>query len=195
MEDSRHCPFDSRGAREYTGMRVYRRSGAMLNKIAIFATAVILAAPICTAAGGSSSAGGNPTAGSAGGHSGGGGDAGHGSGAHAGVAHSGGLSGGAAATARSVAHGRELSSREGISHSDAMHATHLPSVNHSEHPSSKPPSMDHHNGCYSLRCEPKYRAPFNQQLISEWCVPRADVNNNWSWFDCNGPTKSQSGHK
>jgi hypothetical protein len=107
------------------------------------------------------------------------------------------LSGGAAAaTARSVAYGHELSSHGGISHTDAMHATHLPSVNHSEgeHTSSKLPSMDHHNGCYSNRCEPKYRAPFNQQLIPA-CVPSTDMNNRWSWFDCNGPTKSQSGHK
>ena len=194
-------------------MRVYRRSRAMLNKIAIFAAAVMLAAPICAAAGGSgsgggnssgngvsgggSSAGGNSTTASAGGHSGGGGDAGHGSGANAGVAHSGLSGGAAAASARSVAYGRELSSRGNISHTDAMHATRLPGVNHSEseHSSSKLPSMDHHSGCYSIRCEPKYRTPFNQQLISEWCVPRADMNNKWSWFDCNGPTKSQSGHK
>ena len=185
----------------------------MLNKIAIFAAAVILAAPICAAAGGSnsgggsstgtgvggggSSAGGNSAGGSAGSHSGGGGDAGHGGGATGGVAHSGGLSGGAAAaTARSVAYGHELLSHAGMSHTDAMHATHLPGVNHSEgeHTSSKLPSVDHHNRGCSYRCEPKYRAPFNQQLIPA-CVPDADMNNKWSCFDCNGPTKSQSGHK
>jgi hypothetical protein len=193
-------------------MRVYQKSGAMLNKIAIFAAAVILAAPICAAAGGSSSgggsstgtgvgggassAGGNSAGGGAGSHSGGGGDAGHGGGANGVVAHSGGLSGGAAAaTARSVAYGHELS-HGGISHTDAMHATHFPGVNHSEgeHTSSKLPSMDHPNRGCSYRCEPKYRAPFNQQLIPA-CVPDADMNNKWSWFDCNGPTKSQSGHK
>ena len=187
----------------------------MLNKIAIFAAAVILAAPICAvagasssgggsstgngASGGASSAGGNSTAGSAGTHSGGGGGAAeHGGGGHAGVAHSGRFSGGvAAATARSVAHGHELSSHGRLSHADAMHATHLPRVNYfeGEHTSHKPPSTDHHNGCYLTRCEPKYHHPFNQQLISEWCIPRADVNNKWSWFDCNGPTKSQAGHR
>jgi hypothetical protein len=185
----------------------------MLNKIAIFAAAAILAAPICAAAGGSSSgggsstgtsvgggvssAGGNSAGGSAGGHSGGGGDVGHGGGASGGVAHSGGLGGGAAAaTARSVAYGHELSSHGGIPHADAMHATHLPGVNHSEgeHTASKLPNMDHHNRCSSYRCEPNYRAPFNQQLIPA-CVPGVDMNNKWSWFDCNGPTKSQSGHK
>ena len=192
-------------------MRVYQKSGAMLNKIAIFAAAVILAAPICAAAGGSSSGGGSSTGtgvggggssaggysagGGAGSHSGGGGDAGHG-GANGVVAHSGGLSGGAAAaTARSIAYGHELS-HGGISHTDAMHATHFPGVNHSEgeHTSSKLPSMDHPNRGCSHRCEPKYRAPFNQQLIPA-CVPDTDMNNKWSWFDCNGPTKSQSGHK
>jgi hypothetical protein len=60
----------------------------MLSKVAIFAVAAILAAPICAATGGSGSGGGSSAGAGAGGHSGGGGG-GHGGGsaAHGGAGH------------------------------------------------------------------------------------------------------------
>jgi len=171
----------------------------MLSKVVIFAVAVILVAPIYAGTSGSSSTGGSSTGAGAGGHSGGGGGGGggHGGGATGGAGRNGGLSGrAAAATARSVVDGHELSSHGHISPTDAMHATHLAADKSAEgeHTTSKHPSMDHHR-CYPYyRCEPDYGAKFNQQLIPA-CVPDADLKNRWSLFDCNGPTKSHPGHK
>jgi hypothetical protein len=168
----------------------------VFSKVVIFAAAVILAAPIYAGSSSSSSTGGSSTGAGAGGHSGGGGGGGQGGGATGGAGRSSGLSGrAAAATARSVVDGRELSSHGGLSPTNAMRATHLAAYKPSagEHTTSKLPSMGHHR-CYPYRCEPKYRSEIDKQLIPE-CMPRADWNSSWSWFDCNGPTKSNPGHK
>jgi hypothetical protein len=99
----------------------------------------------------------------------------------------------AAATARSVVGGHELSSHAGISLTDAMHATHLAGDKHSEgeHTISKSPGIDH-------RYHPSRREPFYGVAIDQvkWptCFPAVDLNSR-SWFDCNGPTKSLPGHK
>ena len=191
----------------------------MLNKIVIFAAAVILASPICAAAGGSSSGGGSPPAttvsgggSSAGGNSPGGGGAGsrggggrgdaghggvagsvagHGGSAYGGGGHSGGLGGRVAAgSARSVVDARELSSRGGISPTDAMHATHLAGgkLSEGEHTTSKSPDMDHHHHLY--RREPKYD---HQYWLS--CLPGHDEIGDGMWAGCGGISKSRSGHK
>jgi hypothetical protein len=165
----------------------------MFSKVVIFAIAVILAAPICAATGGSSLGGGSSAGAGAGGHSsggGGGGSAGHaGGGANGGVGRSGGLTGrAAAATARSAVYGHDLSDRAGVSRANAMHATHRPGDKHSEveRTSSKSPSMHHHR--YPYRREPNYGVAVDRTYIPAcW--------NNRSWFDCDGPTKSLSGHK
>jgi hypothetical protein len=170
----------------------------MLNRITIFAAAVILAAPVCAATGGASSAGGNSTGGSAGGHSEGGGGsgggssggAGHGSGANG----SGGLSGrAAAATMHSAVNGLDPSLHAGISHADAMHATHFAGDKHSEgeHAASNSTGMHHHHHPY--REEPGYGVARDQSYFST-CIPAADTSTR-SWFDCNRPTKSIPGHK
>ena len=164
----------------------------MFSKVVIFAVAVILAAPICAATGGSSSGGGSSAGAGGGGHGGGGG--GHGGGANGGIGRSGGLSGrAAAATARSGVYGRDLSGHAGISRADAMHATHLAGDKHSEveRTSSKSPIMGHHP--YPYRREPNYGVAGDQTYIPT-CMAAADRNNT-SWFDCNGPIKSRSGHK
>jgi hypothetical protein len=152
----------------------------MFSKVVIFAVAVILAAPICAAGGGGSAGGGS----GGGGHGGGGGGGGHG----------GGLTGrAAAATARSGVDGHALSARAGISHADAMHATHLAGDKHSEveHTSSKSPSMDHHR--HPDRREPHYRVAGDSIFVGP-CMAAAGRYYS-SWLDCNGPTKSRSGHK
>jgi hypothetical protein len=169
----------------------------MLSKVAIFAVAVILAAPICAATGGSSSGGGSSAGAGAGGHSGGGGGGGgggHGGGANGGVGRSGGLTGrAAAATARSGVYGHDLSDRAGISRANAMHATHLAGDKHSEveRTSSKSPNMDHHR--YPHRREPNYGVAGGQTFVGT-CMTTGG-RNNWSWLDCNGATKSRSGRK
>jgi hypothetical protein len=169
----------------------------MFSKVVIFAVAVILAAPICAATGGSSSGGGSSAGAGAGGHSGGGGGGGgggHGGGANGGGGRSSGLSGrAAAATARSGVYGHALSDRADISRADAMHATHLAGDKHSEveHTSSKSPLMNQHRNPY--RREPRYGVAGNQTFLPT-CMAAADRTNR-SWFDCNGPTKSLSGHK
>ena len=167
----------------------------MFSKVVIFAAAVILAAPICAATGGSSSGGGGSAGAGAGGHSGGGGGGGgHGGGANGGVGRSSGLTGrAAAATARSGVYGHALSDRAGISRADAMHATHLAGDKHSEveRTSSKSPIMDHHP--YPYRREPNHGVAGDQTSMPT-CMAAA-ARNNRSWFDCNGPTKSLSGHK
>ena len=170
----------------------------MFSKVVIFAVVVILAAPIFAATGGSSYGGGSSAGAGAGGHSGGGGGGGggggHGGGANGGVGRSGGLTGrAAAATARSGAYGHDLSDRAGISRADAMHATHLAGDKHSEveRTSSKSPIMDHRHNPY--RREPNYGVAGDQTYIPT-CMAAADRNNR-SRFDCNGPTKSLSGHK
>jgi hypothetical protein len=125
------------------------------------------------------------------GHGSGGGGAGHGGGANGSVGHSGGLSGGAAAaTARSVAYGHELSSHGGISPTDAMHATHLAGgkLSEGEHTTSKSPGMDHHHNSY--RREPKYD---HQYWLS--CLPGHDEIGDGMWAGCGGISKSRSGHK
>ena len=167
----------------------------MFSKVVILAVAVILAAPICAATGGGSSGGGSSAGAGAGGHGGGGGGGGgHGGGANGGVGRSGGLSGrAAAATARSGVFGHALSDRAGISRADAMHATHLAGDKHSEveRTSSKSPSMDHHR--YPHRREPNYGVAGDQTFVGT-CMSTGG-RNNWSWLDCNGPTKSHSGRK
>jgi hypothetical protein len=169
----------------------------MFSKVVILAVAVILAAPICAATGGSSSGGGSSAGAGGGGHGGGGGGGGgggHGGGANGGVGRSSGLSGLAAATtARSGVYGHDLSDRAGISRADAMHATHLAGDKHSEveRASSKSPSMDHHRHPY--RREPNYGVAGDQ--TSPGTCMTTGGRNNWSWFDCTGPTKSLSGHK
>jgi hypothetical protein len=169
----------------------------MLSKFAIFAVAVILAAPIYAGTGGGSSGGGSSAGaggGGGGGHGGGGGGggAGHSGGATGGGGHSGGLSGSAAAaTAHSAVGGHELSSRVGMSHTDAMHATHLADTKHSEGEHTPSKSPDH-------RYHPSRREPFyggaSDQLNLPMCLPAAEMDHR-SWFDCNGPTKSLPGHK
>ena len=168
----------------------------MFSKVVTFAVAVILAGPICAATGGGGSGGGGSAG--AGGHGGGGGGGvggGGGGGGHGGGAHGGGgLSGrAAAATARSGVYGHELSGRAGISHADAMHATHLAGDKHSEveRSNSKSPGMDHHS--HPNRREPNYGVAGNQTYIPT-CMTAADRNNK-SWFDCSGPIKTRSGHR
>jgi hypothetical protein len=165
----------------------------MLSKFVILAVAVILAAPIYAGTGGGTSGGGSSTGAGAGagGHSGGGrgGGGGHGGGATGGAGRSSGLSGSAAAaTARSVAGGHELSSHAGISHTDAMHATHLAGDEHFEgkHTTSKSPGLDHRY--HPSRREPFYDVSDNHSFVYE-CTPAFDRNHR-SWFDCYGPTKS-----
>ena len=157
----------------------------MFSKVVIFAVAVILAAPICAATGGGGSGGGGSAGGGAGGHGGGGGGGG-------GVGRGSGLAGhAAAATARSGMYGRALSDRAGISRANAMHATHLTADKHSEVERTSPKSpMDHHP---PYRREPGYGLARDQTSIPA-CMTAAGGNNR-SWFDCNGPTKSLSGHK
>jgi hypothetical protein len=173
----------------------------MFSKVVIFAVAVILAAPICAATGGGGSGGGGSAGGGAGGHGGGGGGGGaggggggHGGGANGGGGHGSGLAGrAAAATARSGVNGHALSDRAGISRAEAMHATHLAGDKHSEveRTSSKSPGMGHRPHPY--RREPNYGVAGDQSFMTA-CMTAADGNNR-SWFDCNGPTKSLSGHK
>jgi hypothetical protein len=170
----------------------------MLSKVVIFAVAVILAAPIYAATGGggggsSAGAGGGGHGGGVGGHGGGGGG-GHGGGAYGGAGHSGGLSGrAAAATARGGVYGHDLSDRAGTSRTDAMHAAHLAGDKHSEaeRTGSKLPSMDRHSHPYLG--EPNYGVAGDQTYLPT-CMAVADRDNR-SWFDCNGATKSRSGHK
>jgi hypothetical protein len=166
----------------------------MFSKVVIFAVAVILAAPICAATGGGGSGGGGSAGGGAGGHGGGGGggSGGGGHGGGGGVGRGSGLAGhAAAATAHSGGYGRALSDRAGISRADAMHATHLAGDKHSEVERTSPKSpMDHHP---PYRREPGYGLARDQTFIPA-CMTAADRNNR-SWFDCNGPTKSLSGHK
>ena len=168
----------------------------MFSKVVIFTVAVILAAPICAATGGSSSGGGSSAGAGAGGHGGGGGGGGggHGGGANGGGGRSGGLSGrAAAATARSGVYGHDLSDRAGISRADAMHATHPAGDKHSEveRTSSKSPGMDHHRHPY--RREPNYGVAGDPTYLGT-CMTTGG-RSNWSWFDCNRPTKSLSGRK
>jgi hypothetical protein len=170
----------------------------MFRKFAIFAAAVILAAPICAVAGsgggGGGGGGGHGGGGGGGGHGGGGGGGGHGGGAFGGGGHSGGLSGrAAAATARSGMDGHDLSARAGISRADAMHAAHSAGDKHSEveRTSSKSPGMDHHRHPY--RHEPNYGVEGDGISVGP-CIA-ATGRYYSSWFDCNGPTKSRSGHK
>jgi hypothetical protein len=98
----------------------------------------------------------------------------------------------AAATARSGVYGHVLSDRAGISRADAMHATHLAGDKHSEveHTSSKSPSTDQH---HPYRREPNYGVAGDQISVGT-CMAAAGRYYS-SWFDCNGPTKSRSGHK
>ncbi len=165
----------------------------MLSKVVILAVSVILAAPICAATSGSNSTGGNSTGAGASGHNGGGGEAGGGGGGHGGGANgSGGLGGrAAAAAAHSGVDGHELSSRAGISHTDAMHATHLAGgkLSEGERTTSKHPSMDHHHHPY--RREPHYAT---NRLKFPSCIPAPETQM-MPWFDCNRPTKSLAGHK
>jgi hypothetical protein len=168
----------------------------MFSKVVIFAVAVILAAPIGAAAGAGGSGGGGSAGGGAGGHGGGGGGGGgdgHGGGGGGGVGRGSGLAGrAAAATARSGVYGHAMSDRAGISRADAMHATHLAGDKHSEvERTSSKSLMDHHPHPY--RREPNYGVAGNQTFMPA-CMAAADRNNR-SWFDCNGPTKSLSGHK
>ena len=166
----------------------------MRNQFTIFAAAVILAAPVCAATGGASSAGGNSTGGSAGGHSAGGGGSSGGAGHGGGANGSGGLSGRAAAAAmHSAVNGLDPSLHAGISHADAMHATHYAGDKHSEgeHTASNSTGMHHHHHPY--REEPGYGVGGDQSYFST-CIPDADTSNR-SWFDCNRPTKSTPGHK
>jgi hypothetical protein len=167
----------------------------MFSKVVIFAVAVILAAPICAATGGGASGGGSSAGAGAGGHGGGGGGGGgggHGGGAYGGVGRGGGLTGrAAAATARSGVYGHAPSDRAGISRADAMHATHLAGDKHSEVERTSSKSPDHHP--YRHRREPNYGVAGDQTYIGT-CMSAAGRNNT-SWFDCNGPTKSLSGHK
>jgi hypothetical protein len=164
----------------------------MFSKVVIFAVAVILAAPIFATTGGSSSGGGSSAGAGAGGHSGGGGSGGgQGGGAHGG----GGLGGrAAAATARTDVYAHDLSDRASISRADAMHATHLAGDKHSEveRTSSKSPIKDHPRD--PNRREPNYGLARDQTYIPACMMAAADRNYR-SWFDCNGPTKSRSGHK
>jgi len=173
----------------------------MLSKIAIFAVAVILAAPICVAAGGGGGGGGSSAGGGGGSHGGGGGGGGHGGGGAGaghgggggGFGHSGGLSGrAAAATARGAVYGHDASKGATITHAGAMHATHVSGDKHSEieHTSFKPPGTDH--GRRPYRREPGYGSGINEPQSP--CIPTADRNSS-SWFGCNGPSKSVSGHK
>lgn len=167
----------------------------MLSKVAIFAVAVTLAAPICAATGGSNSGGGSSAGAGAGGHGGGGsGGAGHGGAPAGGIGRGGGLSGrAAAATARGGDYGHGLSDRAGTSHADAMHATRLAGDRHPqvEHTSFRPPGMDRPR--YPYRREPDYGPALDQPYLPA-CMPAADRNIR-SWFDCSGPTKSLSGRK
>jgi len=172
----------------------------MLSKVAIFAVAVILAAPICAATGSSSGGasstgagvgGGGGAAGHGGGGGGGGTGAGHGGGANGSVGHGGGLGGrAAAAAARSAVDRHELSSHGGVSPTDAMHATHLAGgkLSEGEHTTSKSPGMDHHHNPY--RREPKYD---HQYWLS--CLPGHDEIGDPMFAGCGGAiTKSRSGH-
>jgi hypothetical protein len=99
----------------------------------------------------------------------------------------------AAATARSGEYGHDLSARAGISRADAMHATHAAGDKHSgaEHTSSKSPGMDHHSHPY--RREPNYGVRGDQISVGP-CMAAAGRYYS-SWFGCNGPTKSSSGHR
>ena len=173
----------------------------MFGKFVVLAVAVILAAPICaavsgsssggTSSGGGSSSGGGAGAGSHGG--GGGGGGGEHGGANSGVGRSSGFSGrAAAATARSVVNGHELSSRAGIAHTDAMHATHLATDKRSEaeHMNPKSPGTDHHR---PYRREPNYDYPVYLDNLRPCTFP--DDMNTRTWFACNGPAKSIAGHK
>jgi hypothetical protein len=100
----------------------------------------------------------------------------------------------AAATARSGTDGHDLSARAGISRADAMHATHTAGDKHSEveRTSSKSPGMDHHRHPY--RHEPGYDVGGDGGIFVGPCMAAAGRYYS-SWFDCNGPTKSRSGHK
>jgi hypothetical protein len=158
----------------------------MLSKFVTLAAAVILAAPICAATGGSTPAGGSSTPTAAGGNSGGGAaHGGSGGGANGSVGRSGGLSGrAAAATARGVGEGRELSSHAGISPTDAMHATHpaVGKLSEGEPRTAKSRRTDDHehdNQHHRIFREPNYGI-------------RSCENNVYlrSWDDCNSPTKS-----
>lgn len=161
----------------------------MLSKVVIFAVAVILAAPICTAAGGGGGGGGGHGGGGGGGHGGGGGGGGHGGGAYGG-GRGGGLTGrAAAATARSGVYGHALSDRAGISRADAMHATLPAGAKHSEVERTNSKSPNH----YPHRREPNYGVE-GDDISTSPCMAAADRNGG-PWFDCNGPTKSLSGHK
>jgi hypothetical protein len=98
----------------------------------------------------------------------------------------------AAATARSGVNGHALSDRAGISRAEAMHATHLAGDKRSEVERTSSKSPNHHHP-YPYRREPNYGVAGDQTYVSP-CMTAADRNNR-SWFDCNGPTKSLSGHK
>ena len=170
----------------------------MLSKYVVFAAAVIFAVPVFAASAGGSSGGASSAGAGAGGH-GGGGNGGSGGGASAGGGHSGGLGGrAAAATARGGVYGPNRSERAGISHSDAMRATHLAGVKKSEvePTSSKISGMNHHHHPY-LR-EPNYGVASGPQIYIPSCMPGFDRNtdrNAWAWFDCNQPTKRLLGRR
>ena len=168
----------------------------MLSKYVVFAAAVIFAVRVCAASAGGSSGGASSAGAGAGGH-GGGGNGGSGGGSGGGGGHSGGLSGrAAAATARGGVYGPSRSDRAGMSHGDAMRATHLAGDKKSEvkPTSSKTSGMNDHHHHY-LR-EPRYGAAIGPQTYISSCLPGANRNtdrNAWSWFDCNRPTKSPLG--
>jgi hypothetical protein len=181
-------------------MKVHQRSVAMLSKYVVFAAAVIFAVPVCAASAGGSSGGASSAGAGAGGHGGGGhGGSGGGASASAGGGHSGGLSGrAAAATARGGMYGANRSERAGISHSDAMRATHLAADKKSEveSTSSKIPGMNGHHHPYLH--EPHYGAASGPEIYIPSCMPGFDRNtdrNAWAWFDCNQPTKRLLGRK
>lgn len=168
----------------------------MLSKYVVFAAAVIFAVPVCAASAGGSSGGGSSAGASAGGHGGGG----SGGGAAGGGGHGGGGLGGraAAATARGGGYGSNRSARAGISHSDAMRATHLAGDKKSEvrATSSKIPDVNGHHHPY-LR-EPHYGAASGPETYIPSCMPGFDRNtdrNAWAWFDCNQPTKRLLGRR
>jgi hypothetical protein len=170
----------------------------MLSKYVVFAAAVIFAVPVCAASAGGSSGGGSSAGASAGGHGGGGGG-GSGGGAAGGGGHGGGLGGrAAAATARGGGYGSNRSDRAGISHGNAMRATHPAADKKSEvvAASSKMPGMHGHHHP-SLR-EPYYGIATGPETFIQPCMPGVNRNtdgNAWAWFDCNRPTKSLSGRK
>jgi hypothetical protein len=114
--------------------------------------------------------------------------------ANGGGGRSGGLSGrAAAATARSGMDRHVVGLRAGISHTDAMHATHLAGGKHAEgeHTNSKSPGMDHHRH-HPYRREPDYGAGIDQLIPA--CLTSNDLTSR-AWFDCNAPAKSRPGHK